>query len=76
VASIVSRRMMTAAMIDSRDFLAGRRRAETAPLLAAGVRIAFGGGVIVFRGSGVTDNPADKAKRLGIPLFDVRKGGG
>ena len=33
-------------------------------------------GVIVFPGSGVTDNLADKAKRLGIPLFDFRGGGG
>ena len=151
---MVSRRTMTAAMIDSRDFLAARRRAETEPLLPAGVRIAFAGGVdcndhqriwaaldrvhtkhpdmvllhggtpkgaeriaacwadqrkvpqivfkpdwhrhakaapfkrndalletlpigvIVFSGSGVTDNLADKAKRLGIPLFDFRGGGG
>ena len=33
-------------------------------------------GVIVFPGSGVTDNLADKARRLGIPLFDFRKVGG
>jgi hypothetical protein len=32
-------------------------------------------GVIVFPGSGVTDNLADKARRLGIPLFDFRTGG-
>jgi hypothetical protein len=30
----------------------------------------------VFPGSGVTDNLADKAKAMGIPLFDFRKGGG
>jgi hypothetical protein len=27
----------------------------------------------VFPGSGVTDNLADKAKAMGIPLFDFRK---
>jgi DAHL domain len=31
--------------------------------------------VIVFPGSGVTDNLADKARRLGIPLLDFRKRG-
>ena len=30
-------------------------------------------GVVVFPGSGVTDNLADKARKLGIPLFDFRK---
>ena len=29
-------------------------------------------GVIVFPGSGISDNLADKAKTLGIPLFDFR----
>jgi hypothetical protein len=29
-------------------------------------------GVVVFPGSGVTDNFADKARVLGIPLFDFR----
>ncbi|MFY9737317.1 MAG: DUF2493 domain-containing protein, partial [Rhodoplanes sp.] len=32
-------------------------------------------GVVVFPGSGVTDNLADKARKLGIPLFDFRKTG-
>jgi hypothetical protein len=32
--------------------------------------------VIVFPGSGVTDNLADKAKAMGIPLFDFRKAAG
>ena len=32
-------------------------------------------GVVVFPGSGVTDNLADKARRLGIPLLDFRKRG-
>jgi hypothetical protein len=29
-------------------------------------------GVVVFPGSGISDNLADKAKALGIPLFDFR----
>jgi len=29
---------------------------------------------VVFPGSGVSDNLADKAKKLGIPLLDHRKG--
>ncbi len=149
--SLVSRRTLTAAMIDSRDFLQARRRAETEVLLPKGAKIAFAGGVacndhrriwaaldrvqakhpdmvllhggtprgaekiaacwadarkisqivfkpdwarhakaapfkrndqlletlpigvVVFPGSGVTDNLADKARKLGIPLFDFRK---
>ena len=31
-------------------------------------------GVVVFPGSGISDNLADKAKKLGIPLLDYRKG--
>jgi len=31
-------------------------------------------GVVVFPGSGISDNLADKAKKLGIPLFDFRGG--
>ena len=152
--SLVSRRTLTAAMIDSRDFLQARRRAETEVLLPKGAKIAFAGGVecndhhriwaaldrvrakhpemvllhggtprgaekiaacwadarkvpqivfkpdwgrhakaapfkrndqllealpigiVVFPGSGVTDNLAAKARKLGIPLFDFRKTGG
>ena len=29
-------------------------------------------GVIVFAGTGIQDNLADKARKLGIPLFDLR----
>jgi hypothetical protein len=29
-------------------------------------------GLVVFPGSGITDNLADKAQMLGIPLFDFR----
>jgi YspA, cpYpsA-related SLOG family len=43
--SMVNHRTLTAAMIDSRDFLAAKRRAETEPLLPAGPKIAFTGGV-------------------------------
>ena len=152
--SIVSRRLMTAAMIDSRDFIAARRRAETEVMLPAGPKIAFTGGlecndheriwaaldkvrakhpdmvllhggaprgaeriaacwadsrkvtqiafkpdwaryanaapfkrndslleilpigVVVFPGSGISENLADKARKRGIPLFDFRKPGG
>jgi len=31
---------------------------------------------VVFPGSGISDNLTDKARKLGIPLFDFRKGGG
>ena len=43
--SMVNHRTLTAAMIDSRDFLAARRRADTEVLLAAGPKIAFTGGL-------------------------------
>ena len=35
-------------------------------------------GVVVFPGTGIQDNLADKARKLGIPLFDFRPkpGGG
>src|SRR5262249_32660681 len=36
--SMVTHRTLTAAMVDSRDFLAAKRRAETEVLLPAGVR--------------------------------------
>ena len=153
--SRISHRTLTAAMIDSRDYLSAKRRAEIEPLLPSGPRVAFSGGLdvtdhraiwdaldrvkakhadmvllhggspkgaeriaacwadnrkcqqivfkpdwtrhgkaapfkrndllletlpiglIVFPGSGITDNLADKAKVLGIPLYDFRekKGG-
>ena len=43
--SKVSHRTMTAAMIDSRDFIAARRRAETEVMLPSGPKIAFSGGL-------------------------------
>ncbi len=42
--SLVNHRALTAAMIDSRDFINAKRRAETEALLPAGARIAFTGG--------------------------------
>jgi hypothetical protein len=44
VGSQVNHRTLTAAMIDSRDFLAARQRAETQLLMPPGPRIAFTGG--------------------------------
>jgi hypothetical protein len=43
--SMVNHRTLTAAMIDSRDFLAARRRADKEVLLPAGPKIAVTGGV-------------------------------
>ncbi len=43
--SRVNHRSLTASMIDSRDFLAAKRRADTELLLPAGPRIAFTGGL-------------------------------
>jgi YspA, cpYpsA-related SLOG family len=150
--SMVNHRALTSAMIDSRDFLAAKRRPENEVLLPAGPKVAFTGGldfndvgtiwerldkvhakhpdmvllhggsakgaeliaakwadtrkvpqiafkpdwtkhakaapfkrndqmlevlpigVIIFPGSGIQDNLADKAKKLGIPVW--RFGGG
>src|SRR5208282_6692401 len=41
--SMVNHRTLTSAMIDSRDFLAAKRRADTEVLLPAGPKIAFTG---------------------------------
>jgi hypothetical protein len=151
--SKVNRQALTATLIDSRDFLAARRRAESEVLLPPGPKVAFTGGtdcndhgaiwaaldrvhakhadmvllhggaprgaeriaacwadhrkipqivfkpdwarhqkaapfrrndamlealpigVVVFPGSGISDNLADKARGLGIPLFDFRARG-
>ncbi len=152
--SMVNHRALTSAMVDSRDFLAAKRRADTEVMLPPGPKVAFAGGyecndhqaiwaaldrvhskhtgmvllhggspkgaekiaacwanarkvpqvafkpdftrhknaapfkrndqllevlpigVVVFPGSGISNNLADKAKKLGIPLFDFRKGSG
>ena len=42
--SMVNHRALTASLIDSREFLAARRRADTEVLAPAGARIAFTGG--------------------------------
>ncbi|MER8713181.1 DUF2493 domain-containing protein [Mesorhizobium sp. M1295] len=42
--SMANHHHLTAAMIDSRDFLAARRRAETELMLPAGPKISFSGG--------------------------------
>ncbi len=150
--SMINHRTLTAAMIDSRDFLNARRRADTEVMLPPGPKVAFTGGygcndhhaiwaaldrvhgkhpdmvllhggspkgaeriaacwadnrkvpqiafrpdfakhrnaapfkrndqlletlpigVVVFPGNGIHDNLADKARKLGIPLLDYRKG--
>ena len=43
--SMVNHRNMTSAMIDSRDFLAAKKRADNQVLLPAGPKIAFTGGL-------------------------------
>jgi hypothetical protein len=150
--SRVNHRQLTAAVIDSRDFLAAKHRAETEVMLPAGPKIAFSGGdtvdhlaiwakldqvhakhrdmvlihggspkgaekiaarwaearkvpqiafkpdwtkhakaapfkrndamlaimpigVIIFPGTGIQDNLADKARKLGIPVYRFGKGG-
>lgn len=151
--SIVNHRTLTTAIIDSRDFIAAKRRNETDVMLPAGAKIAFTGGfdfndhrliwdrldqvhakhqdmvllhggsprgaeriaarwadhrkvpqiafkpdwtkhgraapfkrndamldvlpigVLVFPGTGIQANLADKARRLGIPVWKFGKGG-
>jgi len=151
--SMVNHRALTSAMIDSRDFLAAKRRADTEVLLPAGPKVAFTGGldfndhhliwdrldkvhakhpdmvllhggspkgaeriaarwadhrkvpqiafkpdwtrhakaapfkrndqmldvlpigVMVFPGTGIQDNLADKARKLGIPVWTFGTGG-
>lgn len=43
--SMVNHKHLTAAMIDSRDFLAAKNRSETEVMLPAGPKIAFSGGM-------------------------------
>src|SRR3546814_13267670 len=42
--SMVNRKALTSAMIDSRDFIAARQRAENEVMLHAGATVAFRGG--------------------------------
>jgi hypothetical protein len=53
--SMVTHRTLTAALIDSRDFLAAKRRVETEPLLPAGPKIAFTGGIDFNDHNGIWD---------------------
>jgi len=151
--SLVNHRTLTASLIDSRDFLAAKRRAETEVMLPVGPKVAVTGGldfndhqriwakldqvhvkhpgmvllhggspkgaeriaaawadtrkvpqiafkpdwtrhakaapfkrndqmlaalpigVIVFPGSGIQDNLADKARKMGIPVYRLGVGG-
>ena len=150
--SRVNHRQVTSAMIDSRDFIAAKRRADNEVLLPAGPKIAFSGGdttdhrliwarldqvhakhpdmvllhggspkgaeriaatwadnrkvaqvafkpdwtrhakaapfkrndrmldtmpigVIVFPGTGIQENLADKARKMGIPVYRLAEGG-
>lgn len=43
--SMVNHRTLTAAMIDSRDFIAAKRRADTEVMLPPGPKVAFSGGL-------------------------------
>ena len=43
--SMVNRKAMTASLIDSRDFISAKRRAETEIHLPAGPKVAFSGGI-------------------------------
>ena len=43
--SLVNHRTLTSAMIDSRDFLAAKRRTALEPLMPAGTKIVFTGGL-------------------------------
>src|SRR5260370_14271394 len=55
--SVVNHRTLTAAMIDSRDFLAAKRRADAEVLLPAGPKIALTGGLENRRHLLVSDQP-------------------
>src|SRR5262249_57313398 len=55
--SLVNHCALTAAMIDSREFLAAKRRAETEPLLPAGPKIAFTGGIDFHHPHALRDTP-------------------
>lgn len=43
--SMVNRKMLTSSMIDSRDFLAARKRADTEVMVPAGAKVALTGGL-------------------------------
>jgi hypothetical protein len=63
IGSMVNHRTLTASVIDSRDFLAAPFKRNDRMLEALPI------GVVVFPGSGIAANLADKAKKLGIPIW-------
>ena len=68
--SMVNRTTMTAAMIDSREFINARRRADAETLLPKGTRIAFAGGVDCNDHHGIwaiLDKVHGQAPRHGAP---------
>lgn len=67
--SMVNRKTLTAAMIDSRDMIAARRRAETEVMLPAGPKIAFTGGVCHDVGTIWTALDRVHAKHPGMVLL-------
>jgi len=64
--SMVNHHARAATMIDSRDFLVARRRDETEPLLPAGPKIAFTGG-LDFNDHRAIRSLADRSHRLSWP---------
>jgi hypothetical protein len=64
--SKVNHYTLTSAIIDSRDFLAAKKRADNDAMLET-----LPIGVMVFPGTGIQDNLADKARKLGIPVWKV-----
>ncbi|MGF3024133.1 DUF2493 domain-containing protein [Methylobacterium aquaticum] len=72
--SQVNRATMTAAMIDSRDFISARRRAETEIHLPKGTRIAFTGGK-QFQDVTVIWDTLDKVRKK-YPNMVLMHGGG
>jgi hypothetical protein len=59
--SLVNHKALTSAVIDSRDFLAAKRRAETQVMLPEGTRIAVAGG-LEFNDHGLIWNVLDRAR--------------
>jgi hypothetical protein len=56
----VAHQLVGVAALDQREALRGQLL-DTVPI-----------GLIVFPGSGITDNLADKARAMGVPLYDFR----
>jgi hypothetical protein len=76
---MANHRTLTAAMIDNRDFLAAKRRAETEVLLPAGPKIAFTGGLDFNNHSAIwatLDKVNGQASGNGIAAWRKSKGRG